>query len=310
MIVTVTLNPAIDRTLTLEDLCIDKVNRISSIQRHIGGKGINVSKTIQALGAKSKSIAVLGGKNGRWLFDEALKSGLDIEKIDIDGETRENFKIVDAINKTYTDLNEAGPQSLNSTEESLISHLELVLSEGDTLVLAGSPLPGMDESIFKRIIEKTKYKNIKTAVDIEGKYLERALEAKPMLIKPNIHELEAFLGRNLETTELIIKAARELIEKGIRYVVVSRGEDGLLWIEEDKAYSAKSLKVEVKSTVGAGDAVVAALVTGLEDNLRPEEIIKRAVATATSVIMTEGSATGKLSNLKHLESLVEIESIG
>lgn len=309
LIVTVTLNPAIDRTVSVEEFCIDKVNRVKSIQRDAGGKGLNVTKTIKALGGESQALVILGGRNGQWISEEALRLGLDLITVNVTGETRENIKIVDLVDKTYTDLNEGGPVADEALINQLIQKINSIVKPGDYLVLSGSALPGMPEDIFKRIIDSVKAQDISVIVDVDGAYLENAIDAKPTLIKPNIDELEAFLGKKLETLEDMIAAARNLIEKGVRYVVISRGSEGLLWVDANQAIEAKGLAVEVKSTVGAGDAVVAALVTGLSQGHLPNAIVRRAVATATSVVMNEGSKTGSMSNLAELEKQVVIQTI-
>jgi 1-phosphofructokinase len=309
LIVTVTLNPAIDRTVSVEEFCIDKVNRVKSIQRDAGGKGLNVTKTIKALGGESQALVILGGRNGQWISDEASRLGLDLITVSVAGETRENIKIVDLVEKTYTDLNEGGPVADEALVVLLIQKINAIVKPGDYLVLSGSALPGMPEDIFKRIIDSVKANDVSVIVDVDGAYLENAIVAKPTLIKPNIDELEAFLGKTLETLDDMIVAARNLIEKGVTYVVISRGSEGLLWVDATQAIEAKGLTVEVKSTVGAGDAVVAALVTGLSQGHSPVNIVRRAVATATSVVMNEGSKTGSMTNLEELEKQVVTQTV-
>lgn len=307
LILTVTLNPAIDRTVTVESFSIDKVNRVKSIQRDPGGKGINVSKTIKALGGQSKALAILGGRNGQWLLEESQRLGLSLVNVAIEGETRENIKIVDPVSKQYTDLNESGPTADDSMVQRLIMTIRDILHEGDYLVLSGSALPGMPEDIFKKIIEGVKTKGVQVIVDVDGVYLVKALEAQPDFIKPNIDELEAFVGKKLPTEEAILEAANSLIQKGIKRVVISRGEEGLLWVDERQVIEAKAIPVVVKSTVGAGDSVVAALVTGLSLGKSEQDIVKLAIATAASVVMTEGSKTGSLDNLETFEKQVIIK---
>lgn len=309
LIITVTLNPAIDRTVSLDRLLVDKVNRVLHVQRDAGGKGLNVSKTIKALGGHSKAVAILGGRNGKWLEEEAESLGLDLLVVPTSGETRENIKLVDLTAKQYTDLNESGQPAEVGLEERLFSVVETATQSGDYLVLAGSALPGMEKDIFAKLSEKASSQGVKVILDIEGDYLKNALHTNPFLIKPNIDELEGLLGTKLAQTSDIVQAARALIAQGVEKVVVSRGADGLLWIDNTQVIEAKALKVEVKSTVGAGDAIVASLVKGLSEGLSPEAIVKKAVATATSVIMQSGSQTGNLSDLSELEARVSINHL-
>lgn len=306
LIVTVTLNPAIDRTVALEGLTVDKVNRVKSVRRDAGGKGINVSKTIKALGGHSKALVVLGGENGKWLRSEVARLGIDMEVVQISGETRENIKLVDLLNEKYTDLNERGPESERDLEEKLIQTIERDICAGDFLILAGSPLPDMDTAIFYRLCKYFKNRGVKVVLDVDGPYLSEAIPAGPYLIKPNQDELSAYKGFPIESEEALISVVSELIKSGVENVAVSRGEDGLLFMDRQYLITAKALKVEVKSTVGAGDAVVAALVKGLSEENEKSHIIKTAVATATSVIMQTGSQTGNLSNLEELMQLIEV----
>lgn len=309
VIVTVTLNPAIDRTVSLKTLSVDKVNRVLHVQRDAGGKGLNVSKTIKALGGESVALVVLGGRNGMWIEEEANRMGLNLEVVPVLGETRENIKLVDLTAKQYTDLNEPGPQNTEALTKAIQDKLTDIVSEGDYVVLAGSALPGMAADIFASLSQGLNDKGVKVILDIEGEYLQHALVTKPYLIKPNIDELESFLGKRLKTTEDIVLAARDLIGQGVGHVAVSRGSEGLLWIDADQVISADALKVEVKSTVGAGDAVVAALVKGLNEQLAPELLVKTAVATATSVVMNSGSQTGNMENIQELMNQIQIHRL-
>lgn len=309
LIVTVTLNPAIDRTVTVDSFCIDKVNRVKEVQRDAGGKGLNVSKTIKALGGESEALVLLGGRNGKWISEEAARLGIQLIAVPVEGETRENIKIVGLTEKTYTDLNESGPEADEKLLDKLLAQIAALINSEDALVLSGSPLPGMPATVFKSIIETVSDKRVPVIVDVEGEYLKHAIEAKPTLIKPNIDELEAFLGETLDSVDKIITAAKAIIAQGVSCVVVSRGEAGLLWVDSTQVLEAKGIAVEVKSTVGAGDAVVAALVMGLNAGHAPEAILRTAVATATSVIMNAGSKTGNMENLKALEVQVVIQKL-
>ncbi|GAU80017.1 1-phosphofructokinase [Fusibacter sp. 3D3] len=309
MILTVTLNPAIDRTIEIENLEVDKVNRSLKVRKDIGGKGINVSKTILAMGGDSLATMIVGGPNGDFILSEASRLGLKTKVITNEGNTRENIKIVDVMNKTYTDINEPGPEAENTVEIEILSFIENELKKNDLLVLSGSSLKGLSDDIFNKMVEKATQVGAYTIVDTEGEKLRKAIESCPSLIKPNIHELEDLFETEIKTIEEVISYSKKLIEKGVQTVVVSMGEKGILWISEDKVYLGEALKVDVKSTVGAGDAIVAGIAKCLNEKKSVEETIKIAIAAASCVISTEGSKTGNMEALEHYISKVSVSEL-
>ncbi|MBF4692565.1 1-phosphofructokinase [Fusibacter ferrireducens] len=306
MILTVTLNPAIDRTIEIENLEVDKVNRTLKVRKDIGGKGINVSKTILAMGGDSLATIIVGGPNGDFILKEAQQMGLKTKVILNKGNTRENIKIVDVVNKTYTDINEPGPDADEAVEEEILSFIGSTLSENDFLVLSGSSLKGLSDDIFNKMVEKANQVGAYTMVDVEGEKLRTVIESKPSLIKPNIHELEALFNTSITRIEEVVSYAQKLIEKGLQTVVVSMGEKGLLWIDENTVYLGEALKVDVKSTVGAGDAIVAGLAKSLNEKRNVEETLRVAISAASCVIETEGSKTGNMASLNTYISKVDI----
>lgn len=309
MILTVTLNPAIDRTIEIENLEVDKVNRTLKVRKDIGGKGINVSKTILAMGGDSLATIIVGGPNGDFILKEANQMGLKTKVILNKGNTRENIKIVDVANKTYTDINEPGPEAENTIEKDILNFIENALNENDFLVLSGSSLKGLSDDIFNKMVEKATQVGAYTIVDVEGEKLRTVIESKPSLIKPNIHELEALFGTEITTTEEVVSYSKKLIEKGIQTVVVSMGEKGILWVDKNTVYLGEALKVDVKSTVGAGDAIVAGLAKCLNEKRSVEGTMRLAIAAASCVIATEGSKTGNMESLNQYISKVNITKL-
>lgn len=310
MILTITLNPAVDRTLYINDLAIDHINRIQATRRDIGGKGINVSKTIRALGDKSIALAILGGANGEFIRTEAQRIGLDLDVISITGNTRENIKIVDQAHNTFTDLNETGPNSDPDTLIKIKHKIQSILCADDILVISGSLLPDMPTDLYADIILAAKTCGASVILDIDGTPLKQALKSKPHYIKPNRHELEGLFQKPLPSIDSIQEHAELLLLEGIENVIVSLGAEGLLWISAGGTYRAQALKVPVKSTVGAGDALVAAIAHGLNHHMTTQEIITLAVATASCVIETEGSQSGSLASLKTYKQAVQIKLLG
>ncbi|MCC8097677.1 MAG: 1-phosphofructokinase, partial [Eubacterium sp.] len=260
MIYTVTLNPALDKTVEIPELTIDVMNRITVMRTDPGGKGINVSKVIDKLGGKSIAAGILGGHTGESILSAVEKMGIETDFEFVEGETRTNLKIVDPVLHTNTDINEPGVTVSEEVMNKLLEKVSGKVKEGDIVILSGSIPKGTPKDIYAQWIKVCKTKGAKVFLDADGEQLEIGLTASPYLIKPNNHELSALLNQNLETPKELEAAAKELMAKyGIGKIVVSMGGEGALYVTNEKTIYAEGLKVPVGSTVGAGDSVVAAL---------------------------------------------------
>lgn len=290
MIHTVTLNPAIDRTVTIKQFTIDAVNRVSESRRDPGGKGINVSKVIKNLGGVSCAYGFAAGHAGSFILESLKALGIDHHFVQIAGETRTNLKVVDPELGTHTDINESGPpvspDAVAKLEEILFSSLQ----RDDLLLLSGSVPSGIDTGIYGRWIKRAKQMGVRTLLDADGELLRQSIGEGPALVKPNIHELERLTGKTFKNDSATLAAARKLVLGGIGTVVVSLGTQGALFVNADSAILAKGLKVEAKSTVGAGDSMLAAIAMVLQRSTKLEDLVIPAVATATAAVVTEGSA--------------------
>jgi 1-phosphofructokinase len=310
MIKTLTLNPAIDETISIENFRLDEVNRIKQTRKDAAGKGINVSKVIKALGSKSIAMGLLGGDSGEWIHKELKKMNIESDFVKTSGETRVNIKIVDPQNKTFTDLNAKGAFISEEETNLVLRKFTENISEGDIAVLAGSLPQNVPDNVYQNIIEKLSKIGVKTILDASGSSFEKGLEAGPSLIKPNVEELEMLLDIKINTKEEVAIAARKLIEEyDIEYIVVSDGGNGSYFITKSESVWAKGIKVDVKSTVGAGDSMVAALALSLERRDNLENMAKWAAATSTANVMTEGTQTGDMHTIEKLYSQIEIEMI-
>ena len=307
MIITVTLNPAIDKTLEVDNCTIGSINRVSSIKIDAGGKGINVSKVIKSLKGESIALGALAGSTG-----EFIKNYLDDEKIKNDfifaeGETRTNIKIVDKVKNTNTDINEPG----NSISEEDIKRIkEKVfndIKEEDILVLSGSVPQGVEKNIYEVWIKDAKQLGVKTILDADGELLKQGLLSGPYLIKPNIHELEKLFDVKINGVEEVISLCKSIFDYGVNIIAVSLGSEGALFMNREKTIYAHGLKVEVKSTVGAGDSMVAALALALDKGYSFEKSVTLSVAAATAGVMTEGTTAGSLEDILNIEKQVVCE---
>ncbi len=263
MITTVTLNPAIDKTLILNELNLGKVNRVLRSRENIGGKGINVSKIVSKLGDKTQAITLLGRNNLDYVRNLIKKSNIDSIFYEVEGLTRTNTKVVDLKNNITTDINEIGFEIEKDLIADIIQFIAKNLSKSDFIVLSGSVPKGFPNDIYSKIIENTDL-NTKFVVDTEGEQLLNVFKNAPFLIKPNIHELEDALGIKLDSTDKIVTTCLSLIDRyKIDNILVSMGGDGSILVSNDVILKAEPVKVELRSTVGAGDSLVAGFIHGM-----------------------------------------------
>ena len=309
MIRTVTLNPAVDRTATIERFAVDAVNRVVASRLDAGGKGVNVSKAVRALGGKSVAYGFLGGSAG-----DFIRGFLDAQEIEhhfvaVRGETRTNLKIVDPVLGTHTDINESGPpigmEDLALLEEALFAEA----GSDDLFVFSGSTGKGVDGSIYAAWIRRCRSLGVRTLLDADGVALAAGAAAKPTALKPNIDELSRLVGRPLQDIAAVNVAARSLLGGGTELVAVSLGADGALFTDSRASLRAHGIPIQTLSTVGAGDSLVAALALGLERGDDLERLVRPAVAAGTAAAATEGSAPFDLDMMRAFEAKVRYEFI-
>lgn len=306
MIITVTMNPAIDKTVDLEHMVQGGLNRVSNMIMDAGGKGINVSKTIKELGGESIATGLVGGSSGSFIKKVLQEQGIQSDFVETGKEVRTNLKVVEA-DGSVTEFNEPGPV-ITSEEQDALIHKLLGYANGDTLfVLAGSIPNGMNRDIYQVLTKKLKEKGARVFVDADGELLLHALEAEPDIIKPNRHELEEYFhqGFNVEEEELIDMGQR-LMTKGIDMIAVSLGQRGALFLNGNKVLRCPGLKVEAHSTVGAGDAMVAALAYSIDRGLTFEECAKLGLAASAGAVTTIGTKPPNRELVEELLSKVEV----
>jgi 1-phosphofructokinase len=311
---TLSLNPAVDRTVHINNFAVNQVNRIDWSRLDPGGKGINVSKTIHSFGGRSRAYAVVAGNAGRFIQGSLHQLGIEHTLVWVKGETRTNIKIVDPLNKTHTDINEQGPLVTEAALEELETELFKDLTSETILVCSGSIGRGTPPDIYRRWIQKAQSAGAMTILDADGEALRLGLEAHPTLIKPNIHELERLLGEPLQHGEKldlakIAAAGRTLLDGGIEIVVISLGSEGALFLNDEQSLFAPGIPVEVKSTVGAGDAMVAALALCLQRRDALPAMVVTAVGAGTAAVATEGTAVPTAEILEHFTSLVTFKTV-
>ena len=309
MIATVTLNPSLDRVVTVEGLVLDEANRWTSLRQYPGGKGINVSRVIHELGSETTAYGFIGGIEGEAIKHLLGLQGVPYDFIPIRGEVRSNFIITDLKTHRQTRIDAPGPSISRDELRILIDKLIRIEPRPDFLVLAGSVPPGVPDDIYRRLIEAAKAHGVKTVLDSDGKWLREGVKATPNVIKPNVHEAEEMLGTKLKDEAAIIQAAKTLVAQGIGVVAISRGEDGLIIANEDKILKGIPPRVEISSTVGAGDSTVAGLVLKLSQGGGIEEACRLAVAAGTAATLTPGTELCRRKDVERLLPQVKVERL-
>ena len=306
-VVTVTLNPAIDQTVTIPDFAAGKVNRVLDVRSDPGGKGVNVAHILADYGHTVGVMGFLGAENAT-PFDALFARKQIADHFQrIAGQTRVGIKIADPVQRQTTDINFPGQAPTPADVEVLFRHLNKL--HGRWVVLAGSLPPGVEATIYRDLITAFQASGSNVALDTSGDALRYALEATPHVIKPNIHELEDLVDTPLPTPGAVIAAARSLIDRGIQLVAISMGSAGACFVDNHTVVMVRPPIIEVRSTVGAGDAMVAGIVAGQLRNLPLATCARLATAFSLDVISHIGSGLSSREAIEGLMQQVTVEEL-
>lgn len=287
MIHTLTLNPSVDYIVELTDVKIGGLNRMQNDTKFPGGKGINVSRVLNRMGVQSKALGFIGGFTGSYINDYLKNENIDTDFVLVAEDTRINVKI-----KTdkETELNARGPRISEEKLQELGTKVA-ALSKGDMLVLAGSIPSTLPETTYEELVRICSENEASFAVDAEGELLKKVLSYKPFLIKPNHHELGEIFEIAFTTAKEVIPYGQKLIEMGAQNVIVSLAGKGAVLITEENAYMASVPKGEVKSSVGAGDSMVAGFLAAYEKSGDIEKAFRYSVASGSATAFSIGLCT-------------------
>lgn len=286
MIVTLTPNPSLDRTIEIAGLVRGEVLRATATRVDPGGKGVNVSRVLAAHGVPTVAIVPAGGPEGAQLADLLAPAGIPVVTVPLHRATRSNIALVEPDGKT-TKVNEPGPTLSAEEAATMGERVAAVAGSADWVVLSGSLPLGVPATFYTDLIERVHALGCRVAVDTSGQPLAAAVAAKPDLIKPNTAELAELTGASLLTWGDVVKHAQALHDDGIATVLVSMGGDGALLVDGDGARWASAPPVEVRSTVGAGDSTLAGF---LAAGATGDDALRAAVAFGTAAVTLPGSA--------------------
>ncbi|TBU88628.1 1-phosphofructokinase [Phytopseudomonas dryadis] len=304
-ILTLTLNPALDLTVSLETLRPGAVNRSLGLSSHAAGKGLNVAQVLADLGHKVTVSGFLGTANAapfELLFD---RRGFIDAFVRVPGESRSNIKLAERDGRV-TDLNGPGPQVDAAHQAQLLEQVEQIAAGHEAVVVAGSLPPGVELDGFVALLRHLKALGLPLVLDSSGAALRAGLAATPWLIKPNEEELADACGVSPSSPEQLRDAALRLREQGVEHVLLSRGAAGVDWLGPQIALHAQPPSVEVLSTVGAGDSLLAATLHGLLSGWPAERTLRLATAVAAQAVTQLGFGIHDRQQLARLEAAVSV----
>lgn len=288
-VLTVTLNPSVDRLVYVQQLVRHDTNRILRIEEDVGGKGVNVARVLRRLGVSVAATGFLAGRTGRYIQHELTEmEAICCEFVWVRGETRTNLAIQEADGSPPTALNERGPEVSPKALEALLQVLEGYCGRVQFVALGGSLPPGVPPDIYATIGQMAARHGTKVVLDADGEPLIQGLKASPYLIKPNETETERLLGRAVDTLQDAAQAARELHDRGIPIVIVSIGEKGAAVACAEGSWVAIPPKVRAVSTIGSGDSMVAGVLSVLVRQGTIEEAMCWGTAAGAATAMTDG----------------------
>ncbi len=307
-VLTVTLNPALDLTVQLPFLRLGEVNRSESLQVHAAGKGLNVAQVLADLGHQLTVTGFLGETNPQAFEQLFAARGFTDEFVRVAGETRSNLKLAETDGRV-TDINGPGLAVTEAQCDELLARLQRLAPAHDLVVVAGSLPRGIDSQWFVQLLNSLKALGVRVALDTSGVALRDGLATRPWLIKPNEEELAEARGVDLTGSSALLAEARRLQGEGIEHVVVSQGADGVSWFSPGATLHANPPKVQVVSTVGAGDSLLAGMLHGLLEGWPAERTLTQATAIAAQAVGQVGFGITDTAELAELEAAVRLQSL-
>ncbi len=302
------LNPAVDMTYEVPRLIADQKAHAVATRFDPGGNGINVGRALKRLETFAYSYCVVAGEIGE-LLKHLLRQQLDwVDYEEVEGETRINGTAIEQHPRAQYEISGIGPSIPPLQLDNLLERFEEQAGKGFG-VLTGSTQNGVPPELYADLIRRITARGGRAVVDSHDEALRLAIEAGPFLIKPNRYELETLLGRRLKDTKTVAAEARTLQRSGVNHVCVSLGEDGALLTGPDNSYYAPAPKVDVRSSVGAGDSMVGALVAAFSRDIAPPEALRLGVACATGTVTRPGTELFSADDVQHYFDAIEVRRL-
>ncbi len=299
-ILTVTMNPAVDIATSTQQVLPTHKLRCSVPHRHPGGGGVNVARVVHRLTGDCAALYPAGGDTGRLLRKLLDEEGVTSVCVGIDGETRENLSVHEALTGQEFRFVLPGPELLPSEWQACLDRVATLVEVPRYLVASGSLPPGVPSDFYARMIRLVKPLGVKVVLDTSGLALETALKEGVYLVKPSLRELRELFGQPLETESQWCHAAEQLLEQGsAQVVVISLGEGGAWMVTAGGTYFAPALPIEVISATGAGDSFVGAMVWALAQGRELKAAFRYGVAAASAALLSKGTGLCHAADVAH-----------
>ena len=308
MILTVTLNAAVDRTLVVPSLTLGHRHRASEGVTLAGGKGINVARALRTLGVPVLATGFAGGRHGDTIRDGLSEAAIPFDLVEIEGHSRTSTAIIDPMTGTQTEINEYGPEVSLAEAREFSRRLEHLMEYATAVVFAGSLPPNLDEGFLVRLVQRSRERGLYTVVDSTPAVLRAALKAGPSLVSPNQHEAESVVGFDFIEEGDFPRGVSRLVELGSCDACITSREGHSYLTTADGIVSARAPRVEALSTIGSGDTYVAGLLAGLlHRDLAPVDAVRLAAGCAAANAETLGAGLFDARRAEELAEAVHIE---
>jgi 1-phosphofructokinase/tagatose 6-phosphate kinase len=312
MIVTVTLNAALDRSLTVPTLQLGQRHRASDVLTLAGGKGINVARALKRLDVPVVATGLAGGRTGTRIVEELTGEAILNDFVRIRDESRTSTLVVDPTSGTQTEINEWGPKVTEAELETLMDKLRYLSRGADAVVFAGSLPRGVGDTFYAEAARELARRGVRVVLDAEGEPLRRGMEAEPWLVSPNQHEAEQLVGQELNDEEDFVMALDTIAELGARNVHVTLESGCFALVREDRQvrrYRAVVPRLEPVSVVGAGDAFLAQWLASVLDSASAGEAVRLAAAAGAASVLEVGAGRFDPAEARRLAAAVDVHEL-
>ena len=309
MIYTVTLNPTLDRSLIVAEIVFNDVLRASQVRLDWGGKGLNVSRALKALGGESVAMGFCGGATGKQLEDGLHALGIPTHFVAIANETRSTIFIAESVSERHIKVNEIGPTIQPAELDALLNRVADTVQPGDYWTLNGSLPPGVAADTYAGLTGIIQGCGAHACLDASGEALRLGCQARPYLVKPNRLEAETVYGAAIRCEADARGAVQAFLEQGVSLAALSLGADGLLLASSSAAVWAKPPQVTIQGPTGAGDALLAGLLWAFQRGLPLEEVARWGAACGTAAALLPGTAVGTLAEVEAVLAATQVSRL-